>query len=465
MDKRSKIAILGFGVEGKAVLAYLEKHELRDVTICDQNVDLKVELPQGVSARLGVDYLKGLENFEVIFRSPGVKFLDPRVQAAVVAGVEVTSATNFFVEQCPCPIVGVTGTKGKGTTSTLIFEMLKKGGRESGVNVFLGGNIGQCPMEFLDNLNGDCVVILELSSFQLQDLNGSPSSRAGVKYAVMLNTTVAHLDYHEDREEYMEAKEKLLTRQGKGGVAVLNKDYEYSKYYAPLVKGDLKWVSIKEKVKDGACVAGGEIFYAANGKSEKVADVSEMALVGSHNLENILPAVVIARELGVSAEACHEVIKEFKNLPHRLQFIREVGGIKFYNDSFSTVPETSMAAADSFSEPLVLIAGGYDNGADYGTWAEKILTRENLHTVILIGATSDKMEKALVEAEGRMSGAHLFPTKILRRKALEDAVIDAYAESDSGGVVVMSPAAQSFDMFKNYKERGNEFVTQVRKLK
>lgn len=218
MDKRSKIAILGFGVEGKAVLAYLEKHELRDVTICDQNVDLKVELPQGVSARLGVDYLKGLENFEVIFRSPGVKFLDPRVQAAVVAGVEVTSATNFFVEQCPCPIVGVTGTKGKGTTSTLIFEMLKKGGRESGVNVFLGGNIGQCPMEFLDNLNGDCVVILELSSFQLQDLNGSPSSRAGVKYAVMLNTTVAHLDYHEDREEYMEAKEKLLTRQGKGEI-------------------------------------------------------------------------------------------------------------------------------------------------------------------------------------------------------------------------------------------------------
>ncbi|MBI5753611.1 UDP-N-acetylmuramoyl-L-alanine--D-glutamate ligase [Candidatus Peregrinibacteria bacterium] len=499
MNKRSKIAILGFGVEGKAMLAYLEKHGFTEITVCDRNVDLKAELPQGVSSSLGVDYLMGLENFEVVFRSPGVRFLDPRVQLAKAKGVEVTSATKFFIDLCPCPIVGVSGTKGKGTTSTLIFEMLKKGGRKSGLNLFLGGNIGQCPVEFLDNLNRNCLVILELSSFQLQDLEKS------VKYAVMLNTTVAHLDYHEDREEYMEAKEKLLVKQGTGGVAVLNKDYEYSKYYGPLVKGNLKWVSVKgdasarreragergsgsaspseaELIKNGVYVDGGKIFYAHGGKSEKIAEVSEMALVGSHNLENILPAIAVARELGVSGEACHEVIKEFKNLPHRLQFVREVGGIKFYNDSFSTVPETSMAAADSFSEPLVLIAGGYDNGADYSEWAEKILTRENLHTVILIGATSDKMEKALVEAEGRLtlksqfglqkniqnlqeSSKQVFPTKILRRKALEDAVIDAYAESDAGGVVVMSPAAQSFGLFKNYKQRGNDFIAHVRKLK
>lgn len=461
MDKRSKIAILGFGVEGKALLAYLEKHEFKNITVCDQNVDLKAELPQGVSSRFGVDYLKGLEEFDVIFRSPGVKFFDPAVQAAVAAGREVTSTTNFFVEHCPCPIVGVTGTKGKGTASTLIFEMLKKGGWQSGVNVFLGGNIGQCPMEFLDSLNGDCLVILELSSFQLQDLKKS------VHYAVILNTTADHLDYHEDREEYMEAKEKLLTGQVKESMAVLNKDYEYSKYYKPLVKGDLKWVSVKEKVADGAYVEDGEIFHASKKKSEMVAKVSEVALVGSHNLENILPAVVIAMELGVSAEDCGAVIREFKNLPHRLQFVREVGGVKFYNDSYSTVPETSMAAVDSFSEPTVLIAGGYDKGADYHEWAEKILTKESLHTVILLGATSDKMEKALMEVEEKMvkTGANFYPTKILRRKTLEDAVIDAYAESDLCGVVVMSPAAASFDMFKNYKERGNEFVTQVRKLK
>ena len=459
MNKRSKIAILGFGVEGKTVLDYLIKHEFKEVTVCDKNLELKAELPHGVSAKLGVDYLDGLEEFEIIFRSPGIKYLDPRVQSAKARGVEVTSAINFFVDQCPCPIIGVTGTKGKGTTSTLIYEMLKKGGSEEGVNLFLGGNIGQCPVEFLDSLNKDCLVVLELSSFQLQDLKKS------VRYAVILNTTSDHLDYHVDREEYMEAKEKLLSGQPKKSVAVLNKDYEYSKYYKPLVKGDLKWVSVKAAVKDGAYVKDGEIFYARGEKAEKVANVSEMALIGSHNLENIMPAVVIARELGVTTETCREVIKEFKNLPHRLQFAREVGGVKFYNDSYSTVPETSMAAVDSFSEPTVLIAGGYDKGADYNDWAVKILTKESLHTVILIGATSDKMEKALMAAEEKLGEAQIFPTKILRRGSLEEAIIDAYAESDPGGVVVMSPAAASFDMFKNYKERGSEFIAQVRKLK
>lgn len=459
MNKHSKIAILGYGIEGKAMLEYLHKHEFTEITVCDQNPDLKAEFPDGVSSTLGVDYMDGLDKFEVIFRSPGIKYLDPRVQSAKERGVEVTSPINFFVDQCPCSIVGVTGTKGKGTTSTLLYEMLKKGGRKEGVDVFLGGNIGQSPIEFLDSLDKNCLVILELSSFQLQDLN------KGVRYAIMLNTTTDHLDYHVDREEYMEAKEKLLTEQAKKSVTVLNKDYEYSKYYKPLVKGDLKWVSVKEKVKDGAYVDGCEIFYAHGGKSEKVADVSEVALIGSHNLENIMPALTIAKELGVSTEACHEVIKEFKNLPHRLQFVREVGGVKFYNDSYSTVPETSMAAVDSFGEPTVLIAGGYDKGADYNDWAVKILTKESLHTVILIGATSDKMEKSLLEAEEKLGEAHVFPTKILRRNALEDAVIDAYAESDQGGVVVMSPAAASFDMFNNYKERGNEFIAHVRKLK
>lgn len=467
MDQRSKIAVLGYGVEGRAMVNYLLEHEYHDLTVCDRNVELKEEMPQGVSVNLGPRYLENLDEFEVIFRSPGIRFLDPQVQLAVQKSVEVSSPVGFFMDQCPCPVIGVTGTKGKGTTSTLIFEMLKKHGRNSGVDLFLGGNIGQCPIEFLDKLTADSLVVLELSSFQLQDLKKSPP------YAVMLNTTSDHLDYHIDRDEYLQAKEKLLTAQGKKSVAVLNKDYEYSKYYSPLVKGALKWLSVKgkaglsggDKIKDGAYVQDGEIYYAKKGKSEAVVPVSEVALIGSHNLENILPAVVIARELGVTAAECAEVIREFKNLPYRLQFIREVGGIKFYNDSYSTTPETSMAAVDSFEEPTVLIAGGYDKGADYNEWAVKILTRPNLHTVVLMGATAEKMEKALIEAEGKLGEAQVYPTKVLRRNGMEDAVVDSYAESDAGGVVVMSPAAASFDMFKNYKERGNEFVAQVRKLK
>jgi len=235
MDQRSKIAILGFGVEGQAVLAYLKKHEYGDITVCDQNVDIKKELPAGVSAHLGKDvYLENLEKFDVIFRSPGVKYLSPELQTAIAEGKEVTSCINFFMDQCPCPVIGISGTKGKGTTSTLIHKILEKGGVKS----YLGGNIGDPPIAFLDKLKAKDVVVLELSSFQLQDLDKSP------KFAVLLNTTVDHLDYHVDAQEYMEAKEGLLVRQNKDSIAIMNKDYEYSKYYKPLVNGGLFWASV-----------------------------------------------------------------------------------------------------------------------------------------------------------------------------------------------------------------------------
>ncbi len=459
MNQQSKIAILGFGVEGRAMFEYLHRNEYPNITICDQDVNLKDEMPGGVSVKLGPGYLDGLDEFEVIFRSPGIKYMDAYIQKAIEGGLEVTSPTNYFVDQCPCPIIGVTGTKGKGTTSTLIFEMLKRSGLKPGEEIFLGGNIGQCPMEFLDKLTGDSLVVLELSSFQLQDLRKSP------KYAVILNTTSDHLDYHVDRDEYMQAKEKLLTHQHSDSVAVLNKDYDYSKYYTPLVKGELKLVSVRDKVADGAYVHDGVIYYSSKGKSEKVAEVSEVMLVGSHNLENILPAIVIAKELEVKTKDIHAVIKEFKNLPYRLELVRELKGVRYYNDSYSTTPDTSMAAVDSFDVPTILIAGGHDKGADYSEWAAKILTKPSLHTVILIGANADKMEKALIDAEVKLGDAIGSPTKILRRENMEGAVIDAYAESDEGGVVVLSPAAASFDMYKNYKERGNDFNAHVRKLK
>ncbi|MBI2634121.1 UDP-N-acetylmuramoyl-L-alanine--D-glutamate ligase [Candidatus Peregrinibacteria bacterium] len=454
MDERSKIAILGFGLEGKAILEYLQKHHYPEITVCDRNEKLKNEMPGGASVQLGKQYLDGLDKFEVIFRSPGIPFLTPQIQAAKLAGAEVTSVIGFFMDQCPCPVVGVTGTKGKGTTSSLIYEMLKQSGRQAGVDVFLGGNIGRPPIEFLDQLNANCIVVLELSSFQLQDMKKSPH------YAVLLNTTTDHLDYHADRDEYLRAKESLLAHQHKDCVAVLNKDYEYSKYYKPLVKGKLYWTSIKEKM-DGAYVSDDRLFVG----KEKICDKNEIALVGAHNIENILMAAVIAKELGADIKNISEVVTTFKNLPHRLQFVRELRGVKYFNDSYSTTPETSMAAVDSFDVPTILIAGGYDKGLDYGRWAEKILTKKSLRTVILLGQTTDKMEKALIEAEEKLSTSGFAPTKVLRRKKLEEAVVEAYAEAEEGGVVVMSPGAASFDMFENYKERGNEFIAHVRKLK
>lgn len=449
MDKRENIAILGFGVEGKAVFEWLRKHNYPNLTVCDQNVEMKEEMPEGVSVRLGENYLEKLEDFDTVIRSPGIRFLNPHIQLALSKGISVISTTALFFDLCPCPIIGVTGTKGKGTTSTLIYEMLKKKGED----VYLGGNIGNPPVSFLDELKGDSLVVLELSSFQLQDLKKSP------RYAVLLNTTVDHLDYHVDRNEYMMAKESLLMHQRAESMAVLNKDYEYSKYYSPLVKGELKWVSVHGEVSDGAFVKEDRVFYVSGGKEEKIVDVSEIALIGSHNLENVMPATVIAKELGVSTEDVRAVIKSFKGLPHRLEFAGEVHGVKFYNDSYSTTPETSMAAVDSFEAPTVLIAGGYDKGLDYQDWAKKILTKESLRVVILVGDTADMMEKCLEKAKGIEEAT---PTEIVRCKNLTEAVTAAAAKGCK--VVVMSPASSSFDLYNNYKERGEIFKHLVKRL-
>ncbi|MFA7685986.1 MAG: UDP-N-acetylmuramoyl-L-alanine--D-glutamate ligase [Candidatus Gracilibacteria bacterium] len=453
MDKQTKIAILGLGVEGKAMLEYLVRHNFLNITVCDQDIDVANALPKGVSSQLGKDvYLNDLDKFEVIFRTPGVKFLTPQIQLALIKGVKVTSCIKYFLENCPCPVVGISGTKGKGTTATLIHEILQEGGYTS----YLGGNIGKPPVTFLDDVKPNDVVVLELSSFQLQDLDVSP------RYAVLLNTTNDHLDYHIDRDEYMRAKEGLIANQPSDGVVVMNKDYEYVDYYKSIVKGKTLWISRKEKVENGAYEKDGTIFYCQNGACSEIIKTSEIGLIGSHNLENAMPAISIAKEFMVKDSVVAKILKEFKGLPNRLEFVREVSGVKYYNDSFSTNAETSMAAIDSFDQPTVLIAGGSDKNLSYAKWAEKILTKESLRTVILIGATADIMENALMAAEGNIG--HVTPTKILRKGDLAEATLEACMEAEEGWVVVMSPAAASFDMFKNYKERGEKFKEIVKIL-
>ncbi|MDP2642926.1 MAG: UDP-N-acetylmuramoyl-L-alanine--D-glutamate ligase [Candidatus Peregrinibacteria bacterium] len=454
MDQRSKIAVLGYGIEGKAMVKYLLAHAYFDVTICDRNVDLGDEIPDGVSTILGANYLENLTDFDVIFRSPGIKYLEPAIQFAKENGAEISSPMAFFVDICPCRMVGITGTKGKGTTATLIYEMLKN----EGVSAYLGGNIGESPMDFLDNLTKDSVVVLELSSFQLQDMIKSPH------VAVILNTTIDHLDYHADKDEYLRAKESILAHQNKDCLAILNKDYEYVKYYNELVKGEVKFVSVHKKVEDGAFVKDGEIFYAEYGDVEKVCDLSDIALVGKHNFENVLPAICAAKEFGVPFEVMKETIKSFTGLPHRLEFVKEVDSVKYYNDSFSTTPETSMAAVDSFDVPTVLIAGGFDKGLHYKDWALKVLLKPNLEVVILLGHTADRMEQDLSEAEEKLGEAQGSPTKILRVNNIHEAVVLASKEAKKGGIVVMSPGSSSFDLYANYKERGKKFMEEVKGL-
>ncbi len=464
MDKKSKIGILGAGVEGLAAAEYLAGHGYTDVTVFDSKENIEGVIPSGVNVSLGLDFFSDSDNAiydcDVLFRSPGIHFA--KLEKASKAGIKITSTTQFFFENCPCKIIGVTGTKGKGTTSSLIFEILKAAGKDA----YLGGNIGESPLKFLDDLTPDSFAVMELSSFQLQDLTLSPQA------AVVLMTTSDHMDYHADVTEYQEAKKPIALYQGKNDFCVLNADYDYHEKFLTAGDGKKYLVSRHDggKITDGAFTKCGKIYYVADGKETEIMETHKVGLLGEHNLENVLAAVTVCMNLGIDLEAIRRGVRGFKGLEHRLEFVKEVKGIRFYNDSFSTTPETSIAAAYAFNGPVMLIAGGSEKNSDYTEWGMELQKNKNLKSVFLIGLMADRMEKALNEAHLRLSkqadpeDAAQFALNIYRCGSLEEAVQKAFENGMPGDNVVMSPAAASFDMFKNYKYRGAAFKEIVGKL-
>lgn len=448
IDKENTIGILGAGTEGASVVSYLLSHGYKKLTVFDEADSLNISFPEDVQIVLGKDAFEKIYDCDVLFRSPGIH--TERLGNARQKGIEVTSVTRFFMENCPCPIIGITGTKGKGTTATLIKMILE----EDGSDVFLGGNIGESPLEFLDKLNEQSWVVLELSSFQLQDLELSP------QVAIILMTTSEHLDYHKDTSEYVEAKTSIVRYQNEEDVCVVNRDYDYAEKFLSLTKAQKYTVSRETKVERGAYAENGKIFYVRE-KGEAPVEVGEtekIALAGPHNIENVLPAVAVTRKLGAQIESIQKIIYSFQGLPHRLQLVRNLDGVKYYNDSFSTTPETSIAAAQAFNGGVILIAGGSEKNSDYSQWALSMNRNKNLKAIILMGVTADRMEDELNEAGGLPDG------KILRADSLEEAVGTAQKESSVGDHVVLSPAAASFDMFKNYKDRGEKFMKIVEGL-
>ena len=292
--------------------------------------------------------IEDLNGFDFVFRSPGFHPNNPALEKARKGGIEITSATKVFFDLCPCPIVGVTGTKGKGTTSTLIYEMLKS----QGFDAYLGGNIGTPPLEFLPKLTKDSKVVLELSSFQLMDLEKSPH------VAVMLMTTSEHLDYHKDVYEYVNAKRNIFRFQKESDFAVVNKDYPASNESDIESIGKVYRVSREQGVDQGCFVRGESIVLKMNDEEEVILSTKDIALPGKHNLENVCASIVAALCTGCSMKSIIPVLKKFQGLPHRIEFIRLVKGVKYYNDSFSTTPETAIAAIEAFEEPKILILGG-----------------------------------------------------------------------------------------------------------
>ncbi len=460
MDKTTKIGVLGAGVEGMETVKYLAAHGFSDVTLYDQNAELKIEVPVGVKNFFGADYLSRANECEIIFRSPGI---DVKKLGALKS--KLTSATRYFLEMCPCPVIGVTGTKGKGTTSTLIYLMLK----EAGKDVYLGGNIGEPAVKFLDVLKKDSLVVLELSSFQLQDCDRSP------QVAVLLGVTTDHLDYHNDMDEYWEAKAAIVKHQKPEDLVILNHDYESSEYYEKQTPAKKIFVSTVEGGGDGVHLSGPMIVNCAGVKCELILNSSKVAIIGKHHFENILPAVAVARHFEVAIPQIQKVLTTFKGLPHRLEEVAVVNDVRYFDDSISTTPETSIAAVRAFEKPVILIAGGSEKGADYTDWGIALQQAQNLKCVVLCGkgpgAMAERMHKALMSAETTLNsrglgvggdakiggqGRHT-PLEIVHCSTFEDAVKAAHDKAVPGDVVILSPAAASFDMFKNYKERGDKF--------
>jgi len=458
--KDKKIAILGFGIEGQSVADYLIGKTDNLVVLDEKNrSDFDTEVLKSYESR-GIDFqfgkIEDLKGFDIVFRSPGFNPASKLITRAKDNGVEISSATKLFFDLCPCPIIGVTGTKGKGTTSTLIYKMLLEEGRDA----YLGGNIGESPLSFLESLDSSSKVVLELSSFQLIDMEKSPH------IAVMLMTTSEHLDYHKDVHEYVEAKRNIFKFQNENDFAIINQDYRASNESDIVTEAKIYKVSRENKVfSEGCFIQDDKIilkYQKSNTKNQilekEIITISEIKLPGKHNLENVCAAVMAATLEGVKLDSIQIVLKSFKGLEHRIEEVATINGVKYYDDSFSTTPETAIAAIEAFDEPKILILGGSSKNSDFSELGKIISESNSINAIIGIGLEWKRIKERIKKQESRIK-------MIEGCKNMHEIVQKAHEIAESGDVVLLSPACASFDMFENYKERGNKFKEEVKALK
>lgn len=422
-----KVAILGYDTEGKVSYEYFaaQGHE---VTICDQNE--AVVVPEGATAVLGESYLDNLDRFDVLVRTAGMPphvILDKNPEVAS----KITTQVNEFFKACPTKnIIGVTGTKGKGTTSTLITKMLEA----SGTQVYLGGNIGIPVLTLLNELTVESWVVLELSSFQLIDLKYSPH------IAACLMIVPEHLNWHADFEEYITAKAQLFVHQTPEDVAVYFAENTVSQQIASSSPAQ----KIPYFASPGAFVQNESIII----DNQTVCHVNEIKLLGAHNWQNVCAAVTVVWNITQDIQAMRSVIAGFSGMEHRLEFVRELDGASYYDDSFGTTPETAIVAIQAFTQPKIVILGGSDKGASYDELATTVKA-EGVRKVLLIGDQADRIRSALIDAG--------FTDYLPGGNTMSEIVENAKNAAEPGDIVLLSTACASFDMFKDYKDRGQQF--------
>ncbi len=446
-----KIALCGIGISNTPLIFdFLDKGAR--VYACDRRTREQIGPladrleERGAVLRLGPDYLKNLE-VDIIFRTPGMNFYLPEFVEARRNGIAVTSEMEVFFDLCPATIFAVTGSDGKTTTTTLIAKMLEAEGKK----VHVGGNIGHPLLPDIEHISADDFVVVELSSFQLI------SMRKGPDVAVVTNVAPNHLDIHKDMDEYISAKKNILLHQNAFSRTVLNAENSITAGFADLVRGQTMFFSLSGKVDNGAYLAeDGTLNMAYRGMSVPIINRGEIALLGDHNIANYLAAISAVWGYAGADSICR-VAREFKGVEHRIEPVRELDGVKYYNDSIATSPTRTIAGLKAFDRKVILIAGGYDKHVPFEPLAPVVT--EKVKLLILTGATADKIEKA-VTGDPAYNGS----PKIIRARNLDEAVAAARENAESGDIVTLSPASASFDCYPNFMARGDHFKKLVNSL-
>ena len=446
-----RVAVIGIGVSNQPLLELLATSGA-EVTACDKKERaafgaLADELEaKGITLRLGENYLDDLDA-DIVFRSPGIRPDIPAFEAVRRRGGVITSEMEIFFRVCPCRIIGITGSDGKTTTSSIIAEML----RAAGKRVHLGGNIGHPLLCEADNMCPDDIAVVELSSFQLLDMTRSP------QVAVLTNLAPNHLDVHKDMAEYIAAKENIYLHQSAADRAIFNMDNAITAELSR--KANAQVTGFSAKGESDIFAADGFICRKRGEAAEKVLALDEIRLPGAHNVENYMAAIAAVDGL-VSDEVIRAVARDFAGVEHRIEFVRELDGVKYYNDSIASSPTRTIAGLRAFTQKVILIAGGYDKHIPFTELGPEVVA--HVKTLILCGATAQSISDAVTACEEYQSAAE--KPEIVFCASLDEAVQRARAAAKSGDIVALSPACAAFDQFPNFMVRGKKYKELVNSL-
>lgn len=444
-----QVAVIGAGVSNMPLVSLLRDagisvtvHDKKTADALGEQYDTLTGL--GVQMVLGEHYLDTLDE-DIVFRTPGLHPNHPALERVRARGGVVTSEMELFFQVCPCRIIGITGSDGKTTTTTLVYEFLKHAGH----TCHLGGNIGKPLLPEVRDMQPDDLAVVELSSFQLMGMQYSPS------VAAITNLTPNHLDYHKDFAEYVNAKTSIYTHQQPGSTLVLNADDRVTRTLDIGPGHHILTCSKVVKPENGVYLRDGVIYIAADGQDRVLMDAADIRIPGAHNVSNVMMAAAIVQGLCEDSDIT-EVAKTFGGVEHRIEFVREFEGVKYYNDSIASSPTRTIAGLNSFDQKLILIAGGYDKHIPYDVLGQSICA--HVKTLVLTGATAPKIRACVEQAEA--------PEKpdMIEVSDLAAAVCAARKAAQPGDVVIMSPASASFDCFKNFMERGDRFKELVHTL-